>query len=266
MDEYYLADAMLNHDEIQKHTVDLNSYQKIPFSELAGLGGIVAELVPQFRTATETMNIPMEGLFRAINPKTGEMMTDLMFHSKQVADAFVGSMQHANGKFDQAAFVKASSVKSVGTTVAAINPATLMIAAGIMAMSKKLDAIEENQKRILKFLEKDKESKLRGNLAFLFNVFKSYRYNWNNRIFIQSQHTKTQDILQESEQNIDFYRSLITEELKKKKLFVSKIDIKKNMQKIIEAFNNYRLAIYLYSFASYLQSTTVLSSFFSCHS
>ena len=94
----------------------------------------------------------MEGLFRAINPKTGEVMPDLMYKSKQVAEAFVGSLKHANGEFDQAAFVKVPGVKEVTTSVAAINPATLMIAAGIMAMSKKLDNIQEGQKNIMGFL------------------------------------------------------------------------------------------------------------------
>ena len=253
MDEYNLAEAFLNHDGIQSHQVDITSYQKIPFVELAGLGGIVAELLPQFRTITETTSIPMDGLFRAINPKTGEVMPDLMYESKQVADAFIGSMRQADGKFDQTAFVKVSDAKEVTTSVAAINPATLMIAAGIMAMSKKLDAIEENQKKILSFLEKDKESKLKGNLNFLLNVFNSYRYNWDNPTFKKTQHTKTQDIIQESEQNIVFYRSILSDSLKKKKLFISKLEVKKNMQKIVEYFSNYRLALYLYSFASYLE-------------
>ena len=180
-------------------------------------------------------------------------MPDLMYKSKQVADAFVGSLKHANGKFDQAAFVRVPSVKEVATSVAAINPATLMIAAGIMAMSKKLDTIQEGQKHILGFLEKDKESKLKGNLTFLLDVFKKYRLNWNNSTFKSTQYNKTQDIEQEAEHNIEFYRSMLSGELKKKKYLVSKLDVKKNMQKLIENFSNYRLAIYIYAFASYLE-------------
>lgn len=253
MDEYNLANSFLDHDEIQKSIVNLDSFQKISFAELAGLGGIIAELVPQFRTITETATIPMDGLFRAINPKTGEVMQDLMFRSKQVADAFVGSMQQPNGKFDQAAFVKVPGVKEVTTSVAAINPATLMIAAGIMAMSRKLSVIEENQKKIMGFLEKDKESKLQGNLIFLMSVFSAYKTNWDNPTFKTSQHIKTQDIKQESEQNIVFYRSMLGDLLKKKKFLISKHEVKKNMQKLVEYFRNYRLAIYLYAFASYLE-------------
>lgn len=253
MDEYNLAEAFLDPTEVQRHVVDIGDFQKIPFAELAGLGGLIAELIPQFRTVTETINIPMEGLFRAINPKTGEVMPDLMYKSKQVAEAFVGSLKHANGEFDQAAFVKVPGVKEVTTSVAAINPATLMIAAGIMAMSKKLDNIQEGQKNIMGFLEKDKESKLKGDLTFLLDVFKKYRLNWSNSTFRNTQYNKTQDIEQEAEHNIDFYRSMLSGELKKKKFLVSKLDVKKNMQKLIENFSNYRLAIYIYAFASYLE-------------
>ncbi|MBP3210746.1 MAG: hypothetical protein J6M64_12695 [Oscillospiraceae bacterium] len=253
MDEYNLAEAFIDHTEVQKHVVDIEGFQKIPFAELAGFGGIIAELIPQFRTVTETANIPMEGLFRAINPKTGEVMQDLMYKSKQVADAFVGSLKHANGEFDQAAFVKVPGVKEATTSVAAINPATLMIAAGIMVMSKKLDTIQEGQKNIMDFLEKDKESKLRGNLSFLLDVFKKYRLNWSNSTFKNTQYNKTQDIEQEAEHNIDFYRSMLSTELKKKSFLVSQLDVKKKMQKLIENFSNYRLAIYLYAFAAYLE-------------
>ena len=88
-------------------------------------------------------------------------------------------------------------------------------------MSKKLDSIEESQKNILNFLEKDKEAKLKGNLNFLLNVFNSYKLNWNNATFRASQHIKTQDIKQESDQNIAFYNSMINDALKKKKILIA---------------------------------------------
>lgn len=253
MDEYNLANAFLNHEEIAVQEVDLDKFQRISFTELAGFGGIIAELVPQFRTITSESVMHLDGLFRAFNPKTGEQMSDLMYKSKQVADAFIGSMTQANKKFDQTAFKKASDISQTTTAVAAINPATLMIAAGIVVMSKKLDAIEENQKRIISFLEKDKESKLKGNLNFLLSIFHDYQFHWNDTIYKTAQLVKIQDIKQESEQNIVFYRMLLNEELNKKKLLSSKLDVKKNMRKLIEEFSNYRLAIYLFSFASYME-------------
>lgn len=253
MDEYNLANVFLNHEEITIQEVDLDKFQKIPFTELTGLGGMIAELVPQFRTVVSESTVHMDGLFRAFNPKTGKQMTDLMYKSKQMAGAYVGSMIQGNKKFDQTAFIKAQDLKQTTTAVAAINPAALIIAAGIMAMSKKLDTIEENQKRIISFLEKDKESKLKGNLNFLLSIFNGYQFHWNDTIYKTAQLVKIQDIKQESEQNIVFYRMLLNEELNKKKLLSSKLDVKKNMRKLIEEFSNYRLAIYLFSFASYME-------------
>ena len=51
MDEFNLANVFLDHDGIQENVVDLNGFQKIPFAELAGFGGIIAELIPCFRKA-----------------------------------------------------------------------------------------------------------------------------------------------------------------------------------------------------------------------
>ncbi len=65
MDEYNLANAFLDPEAIQNHVVDIEHYQKITFAQLAGHGGIIAELIPQFRTITETTRIPMEGIFQA---------------------------------------------------------------------------------------------------------------------------------------------------------------------------------------------------------
>lgn len=253
MDDYYLAETFLNQEELTIQEIDLDKFQRIPFTELLSFGGIIAELVPQFRTITSESTIHLDGLFRAFNPKTGEQVSDLMYKSKQVADAFIGSITQKNKKFDQTAFKKATDICQTTTTVTAINPAALMIAAGIIAMSKKLDVIEENQQKIISFLEKDKESKLQGNLNFLRSVFNSYQFHWNDAIYKTAQLVKIQDVKQESEQNIVFYHNLLNNEMNKTKIFTSKRDVKKNMQKLIEEFSYYRLAIYLYSFASYME-------------
>lgn len=253
MDDYYLAKTFLNQEELTIQEIDLDKFQRIPFTELLSFGGMIAELVPQFRTITSESTIHLDGLFRAFNPKTGEQVSDLMYKSKQVADAFIGSITQKDKKFDQTAFKKATDICQTTTTVTAINPATLMIAAGIIAMSKKLDVIEENQQKIISFLEKDKESKLQGNLNFLRSVFNDYQFHWNDVIYKTAQLVKIQDIKQESEQNIVFYHNLLDDEMNKTKIFTSKRDVKRNMQKLIEEFSYYRLAIYLYSFASYME-------------
>ena len=73
MDEYNLANVFLNHDEIQNRVVSMDTFQKIPFAELSGLGGAIAELIPQFRTISEMKTIPMDGCFRQLILKQGKL-------------------------------------------------------------------------------------------------------------------------------------------------------------------------------------------------
>ena len=236
MDEYTIANAFIGFDELtgdKRESSDLDSYQKIPFSVLAGLGGAIAEMVPAFRTVTNTFDVDTRGLYRALNPKTKEVM-ELMYKSHQVDGAYVGSVRHGSGQFDQAAMMKVNELKGSVTSIAAVNPATVLIAGAIMAMNVKLDQIQESQKNMMKFLEDDKKTELEGTLNFLIEVF-------NN------------DIKQDSEHNILFYRKQIDNALEKKKLLTNRADVRKSMVKMIEQFSAYRLALYLYSFSSFLE-------------
>lgn len=255
MDEYNLANAFIGFDEINKEDqadLYLDSYQRIPFSVLTGLGGALAEMVPAFRTVTNTFDVDTAGLYRALNPKTKEVM-ELMYKSHQVDGALVGSMQQASGKFDQAAFMKVNELKGSVTSIASVNPATILVAGAIMAMNVKLDKILESQQNMMKFLEDDKKTKLEGTLNFLIEVFNNYRFNWDKDLYKSSTHVKTYDIKQDSEHDILFYRKQIDSILEKKKLLTNRAEVRKLMEKLIDQFSAYRLALYLYSFSSFLE-------------
>ena len=263
MDEYILADSLLSFEELKQEDLSrkaLQDYRKIPFAELTGFGGAFAELIPQFRTITETCTVDGTGLFRAFDPKTGLQLKDLQYASKQMEGAFVGALKHIDGKFDQAAFVKAGALKGTASTVAAINPALIMIGISIAMMTRKLDRIEATQKSIMQFLENEKRSELEGTLDYLLEVYNNYRYNFDNDLFRSSAHAKTQDIKQLADTNIKSYSDKINSLLDKRKLISSRIDISKNLKKLITEFANYRLSVYLYSFAS-LMDVLVLKNF-----
>ena len=112
MDEYNLAEAFLDPTEVQRHVVDIGDFQKIPFAELAGLGGLIAELIPQFRTVTETINIPMEGQFHRglVGPDDGAVALDL--HDVRAGQV---SLIHARGRNpDIAVFISNGKVAAGG--------------------------------------------------------------------------------------------------------------------------------------------------------
>ncbi len=71
-------------------------------------------------------------------------------------------------------------------------------------------------------------------------------------MYKKSNHTKVLDIKHEAEQQILFYRELIIKSTNKKLFIVTDTEIKKQLIKIQDYFKDYQLAVYLFSFSSYI--------------
>ena len=157
---------------------------------------------------------------------------------------FIGNLKAANG--------------GVGgglarLTQVPIDPTMLCMAVAIMAIEKKLDAIHEAQKEILAFLEMKEEAKLKGNLNALADVLNNYKFNWDNDKYKDHKHILVQDIKREAEQSIILYREQLTKELSKKTLLHSGQKVKVTLSKTIARLNDYQLALYTFSFSSFLE-------------
>ena len=133
------------------------------------------------------------------------------------------------------------------------NPTMIFMAATLANIDKKLDAIQELQQEMMDFLVQKEKSELRGNLNFLGDILNSFKYNWNNDMFKQSNHVKVLDIRQAAEQKILFYRDQIIGQTKKKSFIHADKDVKKQMTKLLDLFKDYRLAIYTNAFAYFLE-------------
>ncbi|HZH87893.1 MAG TPA: hypothetical protein VFD78_01810 [Chitinophagaceae bacterium] len=118
------------------------------------------------------------------------------------------------------------------------------MAVAIMAVEKKLDAIHETQKD---------EAKLKGNLNTLVDVLNNYKFNWDNDKYKDHKHILVQDIKREAEQSIILYRELLTKALDKKALFQSGQEVKATLNKTRARLNHYQLALYTFSFSSFLE-------------
>ena len=127
------------------------------------------------------------------------------------------------------------------------------MAVALMAIEKKLDAIHETQKEILAFLELKEEAKLKGNLNALTDVLNNYKYNWDNDKYKDHKHILVQDIKRESEQSIILYREQLTKALNKKAMFRSGQEVKSTLNKTMTRLNDYQLALYTFSFSSFLE-------------
>jgi len=134
-----------------------------------------------------------------------------------------------------------------------LDPTMLCMAVAIMAVEKKLDAIQEAQKEILAFLEMKEEAKLKGNLNALADVLNNYKFNWDNDKFKNHKHILVQDIKREAEQSIILYSEQLTKALSKKALFHSGQEVKATLNKTMARLNDYQLALYTFSFSSFLE-------------
>jgi len=233
-----LVQAMMNVEyyppsELVKMNIDLTETQKFPIEKAAALG--VA-----FQPITQLASYALGGAGQSglyfVNTAGKTMF--------QSGGQFIGNLQAANG--------------GVGgglarMTQVPINPTMLCMAVVIMAVEKKLDAIQEAQKEILAFLELKEEAKLKGNLNALADVLNNYKYNWDNEKYKNHKHILVQDIKRESEQSMILYREQLTKALSKKALFYGGQEVKATLNKTMSRLNDYQLALYTFSFSSFLE-------------
>lgn len=219
--------------ELVKMNIDMTETQKFPIEKAAALG--VA-----FQPLTQLVSYAAGGAGQSglyfVN--TGGKT---MFQS---GGQFIGNLQAANG--------------GVGgglarMTQVPLDPTMLCMAVVIMSVEKKLDAIYEAQKEILAFLELKEEAKLKGNLNALADVLNNYKFNWDNDKYKDHKHILVQDIKREAEQSIILYREQLTKALSKKALFYSGQEVKTTLNKTMVRLNDYQLALYTFSFSSFLE-------------
>jgi len=240
--------ALINIEHIppalQTNQYALKDYTKISYTEISTLGTGLSTLISGFKPLTQAGGSNNEVLYRAFT-KEG-VPSVLQYQFKDSPGKFVSSY-HSGGKIAQTRF------QAVTNTSIPYDPTALFMMAALTSINKKLDAIQETQKEIAAFLQDDKRSKLRGNLNFLIDIFNNYKFNWDNATYKTNMHVKVQDVKQDAEQNIDFYRTQIEKRIDKRGLFVADQNVKDKLEKTQTDFKDYQSALYLFGFSSFLE-------------
>ena len=124
----------------------------MPIAQLSTLGAGVSSLVPALRTVTQSATVNVDGLYMLANADVGDTL--------KVAKNgnFLGAFKTANGSSKFAQLQEAGPLTTTNTSVAAINPATMMMAVALFSIEQQLGNIAEMEKQILSFLEIEKES------------------------------------------------------------------------------------------------------------
>lgn len=97
------------------------------------------------------------------------------------------------------------------------------------------------------------EAKLKGNINVLADILNNYKFNWDNDKYKDHKHILVQDIKREAEQSIILYHEQLERTLNKKTLFHSSQEIKAALNKTVTRLNDYQLALYIFSFSSFLE-------------
>lgn len=217
---------------------------KLPIKDVINLGGtfmVTAAAISE--AAINTAN--NEGLYRCIFP---EGITGHLAAFKD-GSGLIGTIINENGIAGNARWIPAEET----SILLAINPVTLAIAAAMLNINRKLDAIQETQKGIIKLITQDKESQLEGAVNSLADIHEKYRYNNDNEKWKVSHLTIVSSIKAKAEHNIIFFRKQILNALDKQRFFHGNKGIDKLNAELHHGFKYYQTGLHLFSYASFLE-------------
>lgn len=219
----------------------------MPIVQLSTLGAGVASLLPAFKTVTQTSTVAGEGLFRLANAAVGDTL--------KVAKNgnFWGAFKTADGTSKFAQLQSAGQLQTTNSMVMPIDPATMMMAVALFSIEQQLGNIAEMQKKILSFLEIEKESEIESDIETLSNIIEKYKHNWDNEQFISSNHKMVIDIQRTARKNMVSYQKKVRDVIKEKKLLVLQNKIKNILDELMKDFKYYRLSLFTFSMSSLIE-------------
>ena len=219
----------------------------VPIAQLATLGGGVSSLVPALNKVTQTINVNSSGLYRVANQAAGDTLK-----IAKNGNAW-GALKTADGGSKLAQLQSADPLTVTSQSVAAIHPATMLMAAALFSIEQQLGEIAQMQKQILSFLEIEKESEIEADVETIFSITSKYKLNWDNKHFVASNYKMVLDIQRTARKNRLSFEKKVSDIVREKKLIVAHAQVKSALQDLLKKFKYYRLSLYTFSMASLME-------------
>lgn len=219
----------------------------MPIAELAILGVGVSSLIPALQTVTQTTTINTKGVYQLANAGVGDTL--------KVAKNgnFWGAFKTAEGTSKFAQLQAAGPLSTTNKTVMPINPATMLMAVVLFSIEQQLGNIAEMEKQILSFMETEKESEIEADVKTLSNILSKYKFNWDNKQFIASNHKMVLDIQRTARKHMNLYQKKITEDISSKQLIIARTKVNSTRNNLLKKFKYYRLSIYTFAMTSLIE-------------
>lgn len=236
--------------EVNTDIIHSKSTISIPIASISSLGAAFSSILPPLRTVTQTITSNGgEQLFRMIMPND---VTGTLAMAKGKLGTYGNIINDASTIVGRARFVPTENVSQVETTMP-FDPATMLMAGAVMSIEHKLVQIQKIQQNMIDFMELKEMSEIRGNLTTLTDIINNYKFNWNNEQYKNNKHILIQEIKRDTDNKIIFYSERIKKELDKHSPIHSEKQVKDKLKEMLSNFKEYNLAVYLYSFSSFLE-------------
>jgi len=219
-----------------KDTYLTSPLAKIPFTEIAALGGSFAGVV-------ESMASPAtEGLYRCVFPKG---VTGTLAMAKDGSGA-LGTIMN-DGIVGQARWIPVEQ---------SIAPACLkatLVAVAVLAVVKQIQDIKDGQKEIVSILERDKKSQLLADYDLLASYMDDYKYYWENDASLVVNLNQVKNIKRNAMKDIRSYTEQIESMISAKKNLLKMQTASQKIGQILDRFVHYKLALHVFALSEYME-------------
>lgn len=219
-----------------KNTFQTSPLAKIPFTEIAALGGSFADVAQTIATPAA------EGLYRCVFPKG---ITGTLAMAKDGSGA-LGTILN-DGIVGQARWIPVDK---------AIGPACLkatLVAVAVLAVAKQVQDIKDGQKEIIGILERDKKSQLLADYDLLASYMDEYKFYWENEASLVVNLNQVKNIKRNSMKDIRSYTDQIENMLSAKKNLLKMQTASNKIGQLLDRFVHYKLALHVFALSEYME-------------
>lgn len=227
---------------------NLRMYKKIPLTEISGLGAAFAEMIPKFRSVTETSVIQVDGLWRCSFPEgvSGELA------KFRDGSGYLGTIMN-NGIVGQARWNPVDSVSTTRVLTAPISPLNVFMAAAMIEMNRKLNQIQKTGEEILSYQKEKDRAEQEANFEELEDIYNKFKYNVQNEEWKRLKYIDVQSIRRQTSAQMKLLQTQINKSMDRHDPIHNSQQTSQMVQKVQSDFQLYRLAVFLYSFATFLE-------------
>lgn len=230
-----LMDMELIPDMNEKLLAEQYEYKKFSFTDLSALGVAFQPVVSMIQQGIAGTG--RSGLYYV------NTMGKQMFNAKG-STAFIGSLKDANG------LVGGGQARLMQLPC---DPTMICLAVAVAGIELKLNEIKNIQIEMLEYIKSTQRAKIRGDINTLSDVMSNYKFNCNNEKYKTNKHILVQSIKLDAEQALSLHTEQVFKLLNKSNDLNWDNEIKNTKNKLKTEFDDYKLALFLYSYSSFLE-------------